>query len=63
MNPRLRAILVDDARRALDRRKHAQAAAASGEAENGAEDVVVVSEYLKRSLRHRPWQVRGRNRH
>ncbi len=56
MNPRLRAILVDDARRALDHRQQAQAAA-SGEPGNNAPGAVVVSEYLKRSLRHRPWLV------
>jgi hypothetical protein len=62
MNPRLRAILVDDARRALDRRKQALAAATSGRDENGAQDVVAVAEYVKRSLRHRPWLVHRKTR-
>jgi hypothetical protein len=57
MNPRLRAILVDDARRAMDRGKRAD-----GETPKSTSPSVVVSEYVGRNLRRRPWSARRRNR-
>jgi len=63
MNPRLRAILVNDARRALDHRKQAQDRTASDGAHDGAGGTVAVAEYLKRNLRHRPWLAHRKARH